>query len=113
MSAQPNSDIEITGCDLRLLVQKAYELSRPQGLGFMHAKPGPLSDQEVDSILSRSHVGRPVSMDYVNGRAVKLNVRRDADGRLWIRPNWYDHTRMQLSELLHAIGIKHPNDSTA
>ena len=32
--------IEITGCDLSVFIKKVYELSAPQGLGFIHAKDG-------------------------------------------------------------------------
>ena len=103
-----NDEIEITGCDLRLLVKKAYELSRPQGMGFLHAKPGPLSDGLVDDILMRDRGPHPIMMDYVQGRAVKLSVRRDENNRLWIRSRWYDHSESDLQQLLEAIGVKAP-----
>ena len=48
----------------------------------------------------------PLNLDYVNGRAVKLTVRREKDGRLWLEDSWYDHTRDQYRELLAHVGIE-------
>lgn len=104
-----SDDIDVTHCDLRLLIAKAYELSSPQGLGFLHAKPGALPDADIDEILERSKddpLG-PVQMDYVNGRSIKLSVRR-RDDKLFIPARWYDHHSTQLAELCDAIGAARP-----
>jgi hypothetical protein len=104
-----SDDIEVTGCDLRLLIAKAYELSVPQGLGFLHATPGPLDEATIDEILERSKgdpIG-PVGMDYVNGRSIKLRVR-ERGGKLWIPARWYDHSENQLKALCEAIGVEWP-----
>ena len=93
--------IDITGANLRVLVKKAYELSSPQGLGFLHFTPGnDLPDAEVDEILGR----RQVSMDYVRGRSIKMHVL-EKDGKRFIRDRWYDHSLDQLQSLLTAIGV--------
>lgn len=100
-------NIDVTNCDLRQLVAKAYDLSSPQGMGFLHFKPEPLSDGDIDAILARGSECYPVAMDYVKGRAVKLSVRRDAD-KLTIYDRWHDHSDYDLAELCKAIGAAVP-----
>lgn len=104
-----NDDIDITGCDLRVLIAKAYELSAPQGLGFLHSTQGPLSEATIDEIIVRGKDGGfgPVDMDYVNGRSVKLRTA-ERDGKWYMPRRWYDHSEHQLSELCAAIGVKAP-----
>lgn len=100
--------IDITGVDLVKFAQKAYVLSMPQGLGFLHYTPAPLSDEEAKKIVecSKGFVGGIVlSMDYVNGRACKMNVW-EKNGKLHITDSWYDHTDDQLRRLLEAFHIK-------
>lgn len=99
--------IEITGVDLRALVRAAYDLSQPQGMGFLHAKDGPIPEEQVEKVIAKGedYPRRPVSMDYVLGRAVKLTVFRDDDDRLWIYNRWYDHGDWQLTELLTQLGV--------
>lgn len=93
------------------VIREAYDLSKPQGLGYFHAKEGPLSDEEIAVIISReSHVGAgPIvaGMDYVLGRAVKMCIRKEPDtDHLYIYSNWYDHSRYSLELLLEKFGIK-------
>lgn len=95
--------IEITGCDLTKFVKEVYALSRPQGMGFIHYKNEPLSDEDAGEILKR---GKNIAMDYVNGRSCKMYVRKEENGTLWINDRWYDHSEQDLSELLDRIGIK-------
>lgn len=97
--------IEITGVNLIKFIRKVYELSIPQGIGILHYKEGILSNEEVISLL---HPLNPIiiDMDYVKGRACKMQVFKIKEN-LFIRDNWYDHTNEQLRELLkHAL----PND---
>lgn len=96
--------IEITGCDLVKLTQKAYELSVPQGLGFLHYVEGGLSEDEAKSLIFEDEPWGPLNLDYVKGRAVKLNVR-SKDGKWFLDDSWYDHTDDQYKELLQSIGI--------
>ena len=96
--------IDITGIDLIEFVKKTYELSSPQGLGFLHAKDGGLTDEEAKSFINKKG-DISISMDYVHGRACKMNVLRK-EGRLEIRDNWYDHTEDQLNKLLDHFNIR-------
>lgn len=96
--------IEITGCDLVALVKKAYALSVPQGMGFLHFKEGNMSDEDAKKIIE-SPLG--VDMDYVHGRAVKFWVKKEGN-RLFVQDRWYDHSDDQLKELLQSVGIEMP-----
>jgi len=97
--------INITGVDLIKFVKEVYELSMPQGLGFLHYKAGGLTDEEAKQfIISKvpEHCypkNIVVDMDYVKGRACKMIVFKEND-KLYIRSSWYDHMDEQLRELL-------------
>lgn len=101
--------IEITGASLVEVVKAAYDLSSPQGMGFIHATEGPMSDEDAEELLgaySKHQIGKEVfSMDYVRGRAVKLTVFMDGERR-FIRDAWFDHTDAHLEKLLEKIGVK-------
>ena len=96
--------IEVTGVNLIEAVKAAYEMSVPLGLGFLHAQPGGLTDDEAESLIDKD-ARIPVHLDYVKGRACKFLIHRDADGKLWTPERWYDHSASQLSELLGRLGV--------
>lgn len=94
-------EIDVTKVDPIKFVKEVYNLSVPQGLGFLHFEEGGLTDKEVEAILERGEKDKRIrlSMDYVKGRACKMTVFKDGD-RLFFRAPWYDHTDRQLEELL-------------
>jgi ribosomal protein L36 len=96
--------IDVTDCDLTELVKHAYRLSAPMGLGFLHSRDEPLSDEDAAEILSDGNEEHPVRMDYVHGRCCKFSVIK-RDGRLYIRNPWPDHSDFQLRELLTSVGV--------
>lgn len=95
--------LEITGVDLPSVIQAAYALSVPVGLGYLHHRDGPLDPQQAIQIVARADKDF-VNVDYLNGRAVKLTVHRDGE-RLFIPKRWFDHTVAQLAQLLTDIGM--------
>jgi hypothetical protein len=102
--------IDITGVDLVKFAQKVYELSFPQGMGFLHFTPTPLAEEEAKEIVERAakyggYGGVKLDMDYVAGRACKMIVW-EKDGRLVMTDSWYDHTDDQLKALLAAFDIE-------
>ncbi len=104
--------IEITGVDLKEFAKKVYELSLPQGLGYLHYEKGGLSDKQAEQIVTgitsgifaRNNNRIALDMDYVSGRACKMVVFKE-EGKLYIRKNWYDHTDTQLKLLLEHFNI--------
>ena len=98
--------IDITGIDPVKFVQKVYELSIPQGMGFLHYTTSLLSEEESFDIVQHTQSSNIVlSMDYIRGRACKMNVFNEK-GKWMIHDSWYDHTDSQLKKLLSAFNIK-------
>ncbi len=93
--------IEITGVNLVEFVKKVYELSNPQGMGFLHFQEGKLATGQAENIVDtwKDDNRMAIGMDYVNGRSCKMNVFKEND-KLWIFGDWFDHTKDQLEELL-------------
>ena len=97
--------IDITEVNLKKFIKEVYNLSKPQGMGFMHYEEGELHDDIVSTILGQGDEDIAISMDYVNGRSCKMNVFKK-DGKLFIRDDWYDHSTEDLRDLLERVGIK-------
>jgi len=97
--------VEITGIDLVKFAQKVYDLSVPQGLGFLHFTNDPLSEAEAKDIVKSGDKKHPLSMDYIKGRACKMNVYVK-DGKWFIHDSWYDHTNTQYKQLLESFDIQ-------
>lgn len=104
--------IDITGVNLVKFVQEVYNLSKPQGMGFMHFTPEPLSDSDAARVIdeSKNDTFIELSLDYVNGRSCKMTIFKDGDKR-FIRDAWYDHGPSLLKELLEKID-RVPAEST-
>lgn len=111
--------IEIPKDKIRDLVKKVYEMSRPVGMGFLHARDGELSEEDTDALIdlktlnATDRFGRftIVHMDYVHGRQCKMNVAvfkaKNMEDKFYIRDSWYDHSDRQLKELLDHLGVHH------
>lgn len=102
--------IRIADDRLGLVIATAYALSQPQGMGFLHAKDGPMPQADIDALIQRSRAAiadnpegsyrHTIHMDYVYGRAVKFSIERDADGYyVEDRERWFDHGAYEWSEL--------------
>ncbi len=103
MNERTKNMIDITGVDLKLFIKKVYDLSKPQGLGFLHYTEGSLMDEDIDNILKHANYNDVIlSMDYIKGRACKMVVFK-IDDKMWIHDNWFDHSKEQLSILLNTI----------
>src|SRR4030042_6084821 len=97
--------IDITGIDLIKFVKKVYDLSMPQGLGFLHFESGSLTDAEAKLFIHEKDPYNIVDMDYVKGRSCKMDIFKK-DNKLFINDSWYDHTDEQLQKLLLEFNIK-------
>lgn len=95
--------IDVTDHDHVKMVQLAYDLSVPRGLGFFQADRESLSEDDARAQINLdkdTDRGWPINIDYLKGRAVKFRVRRANNDRWYVRPHWYDHTPSDLSTLL-------------
>ena len=92
--------------NLPLLIQTAYALSSPQGLGMLAYEGGPMPERDVQDILSRPDARVRLSMDYALGRSVKLAVVKDREEHSYLKNEpWYDHSEKDRSQLLTELGI--------
>lgn len=105
--------IDLTHMDFRKMIKKAYDLSVPQGLGFLNAERGPLPDTDVEGVLQtcRDSQIEYLSIDYLKGRSIKLYIHQVLDDqrkcfvdhpdvKFYMYPYWYDHSTQALEELL-------------
>lgn len=99
--------IDITGINLIEFAKKVYELSVPQGLGFLHFTPQPLADSEAKQLVDafKDDKSLALDMDYTRGRACKMHVRRE-NGKLTISDTWYDHTDRIYQQLLDHFSLQ-------
>ena len=99
--------IEVTELDPRLLVQVAYSGSRPQGLGFLHARPGGLSENTLNEIMAVAEEnGGQVYLDYLHGRSMKFYILKDKEmGKSYIELDWYDHGVEATKRLVRECGL--------
>lgn len=93
---------------LDAVIRAAYDLSRPQGLGFLQATQGPLDEEALTNIKALGNSQYAARMDYVHGRAVKLTVRRDGDKLYIDADQWFDHWMSDLQELAVRAGLDGP-----
>lgn len=90
------------------VIRKAYELSQPQGLGFLHFQPGSIPEGVLNQIVEQSNkrLGidvHGVYMDYVLGRSVKLGIPHSpSDDTFYLidEGRWYDHSQEAWKELV-------------
>lgn len=79
-----------TNDQLRQLINNAINASSPVGLGLMHFKAGDISlDRDKFEDQLRSPNGNIISVDYFQGRMVKLTIwkNKDMDGSYRMREN--------------------------
>ena len=100
-----SGNIQISKNAIPELVRKAYDLSIPVGLGFLHAKTGSLTDEQVNSLINYDEKLCVVDMDYVLGRCCKFRVLRDKTDstKFYIRDSWYDHSSSDFEKLLAVL----------
>jgi hypothetical protein len=62
----PDRTINVSGLDKARILKALYDHSKPQGMGFLAAKPGPISVEECQEILANQNY-----VDYLHGRIIK------------------------------------------
>lgn len=61
-----------------------YNASKPQGMGFLHFNPKPMTENEAEDLLKE---GRTY-FDYLHGRVMKIDLSgNDLDTSLYNRDN--------------------------
>ena len=73
--------IDISKKDKGAVLAALYNNSRPQGMGFLHYDPKPMTTAEAEVLLARC-----ADFDYLKGRVMKVDLEGDAfDPRLYDR----------------------------
>jgi hypothetical protein len=73
--------IDIKGLNKGSVLAALYNNSKPQGMGFLHFNPSPMSEEEGNDLLkTRTY------FDYLKGRVMKVDLSKDEfDPRLYDR----------------------------
>lgn len=88
--------IDIKGLDKLEVLQALYQGARPQGMGFIHFAPGPLTEEELETIGRQMGSGYTY-FDYLKGRVMKVDLDKDVlDPRLYDRDNGSGAARRAL-----------------
>lgn len=75
--------IDISGLSKAAVLAALYNAARPQGMGFLHYSPQPMSEAEAEGILTEI-----IRFDYLRGRVMKVDLSGDAfEERLYDRDN--------------------------
>jgi hypothetical protein len=76
-------EIDLKGLDKAEVLAALYDRARPQGLGFLHFTPQPMTREEATALL-----GKHTYFDYVKGRVMKVDLSNDTlNPRLYDRDN--------------------------
>lgn len=107
MSGNDYKHVVIPQDKILAFIRKAYAMSKPQGMGFLHFEEGELSDADLLNIMEHAQCGS-IHLDYVKGRSVKLFLQRDKGSKDYsfgyFQPDpWYDHSMEQFEELLQVL----------
>lgn len=101
--------LDVTAASFEDLAKTAYDLSAAHGLGVLHFKPEPLTDEEAAKLVNTHGADQPISrsmhMDYVHGRRCKFHVI-ERGGRKYTLARWYDHSEGDTAELLQRLGLE-------
>lgn len=75
--------IDTTGIPRYLVLKALYDNARPQGLGFLHYTPEPMTETEAEQLLTLD-----TYFDYVHGRVLKVSLKHPYfDEQLYDRDN--------------------------
>lgn len=77
--------IDISQYDKADVLRALYDASKPQGMGFLHYNPQPMTRDEADGLLK----GGSNYFDYLRGRVMKVEINDSGklDPRLYDRDN--------------------------
>jgi len=91
--------INLEGLDKSEVLAALYNASKPQGAGFMHFDPSPMSVNEARTLLEQD-----TDFDYLKGRVMKISLSGDTlDPWLYNRDNG-DGAAEQAIESLRGTG---------
>lgn len=72
------SKISLVGLNKAAVLAALYNASKPQGMGFMHYDPKPMTQEEAEALLAQT-----TDFDYLKGRVMKVNLKSDDEFDSW------------------------------
>jgi hypothetical protein len=89
--------MNIAGLKKAAVLAALYNASKPQGMGFMHYDPTPMTEKKAEMILWE---GGETYFDYLKGRVMKIDLSRDeVDTWGYNRDNGPDAAEKAVAEL--------------
>lgn len=86
-----------------VVVMHVYNLSSPQGMGFLHYEPEDMTIEQAKEIVEKIGDRGYINLDYVKGRACKFFFKI-IDGKVvFDMDSWYDHSKYQFDTLIECL----------
>jgi len=90
--------IDISSLDKAEVLAALYNASKPQGMGFLHYTPEPMTRDEAAEQLKLT-----TDFDYLRGRVMKVNITDNLDTMRYDRDNGQGAAERAISDLQQAI----------
>ena len=85
MTDETQGYVAIDGLDKAAVLAALYNAARPQGMGFLHYTPAPMTTEEARAEINNR---RWLRFDYLHGRVMKVDLSADSfDPYLYDRDN--------------------------
>lgn len=96
-----DNSLSLTGLNKAAVLAALYNASKPQGLGFLHYDPTPMTVDEAKRILD----GGATDFDYLKGRVMKIDLSGDAlNPRSYDRDNGQGAAERAIAEVRKGMG---------
>ena len=66
------AQIDLKGLNKAVVLAALYNASKPQGMGFMHYDPTPMTVEQAEELLNQG-----TYFDYLMGRVMKIDLGSD------------------------------------
>lgn len=87
-SVRDDGLVDASGVDRAALLAALYNRAQPQGTGFLHYDPTPMSQEQAAVLLERNTHDGSCYFDYLHGRVMKIDVLEEPlDPWLYDRDN--------------------------
>jgi hypothetical protein len=89
------SKITLSGLNKADVLAALYNAAKPQGMGFLHYDPKPMTREEAEGLLTQT-----TDFDYLKGRVMKVNLEGDElESWLYDRDNGQGTAEQAIAEL--------------
>jgi hypothetical protein len=96
--------MDIKGLNKAAVLAALYNASKPQGMGFMHYDPTPMTEKEAAMLLKGDSY-----FDYLKGRVMKIDLSKDnVDTWGYNRDNGTDAAEKAVAELVKTHKVVTP-----